>query len=132
MAYEFQHLHLMASDPHRTANWYANLFNFRIVSDTVTVLGSRLIRCRTPDGVLVNVSGARPNANLEKGPNAAHEGVDHFGLSVDDLDAEIARLQLLGVQLLEGPVEMASGVRFAFFQGPDDARLELVEARRSV
>ena len=130
MAYEFHHVHLMASDPDRTANWYVNVFKFRIVSDTVTVFGNRLIRCRPPDGVPVNVSDARANAKLEKGFTAAHEGVDHFGLSVDDLDAEIARLQLLGVQVLEGPVEMAGGVRFAFVEAADDARLELVEARR--
>lgn len=128
MSYAFHHVHLMATDPDRTAGWYVSLFNFQIVSDTVTVLGNRLIRCRTTDGALINVSDARAGGKLEKGPTAAHEGVDHFGLSVDDLDAELARLTSQGVRVLEGPIELAGGVRFAFVAAPDDARLELVQA----
>ena len=119
----------MANDPERTANWYVSNFNFSIVSDTVTALGNRMVRCRTPDGLLVNVSGPRPSAELEKGTVSAHEGLDHMGLRVDDLDAEIARLVELGVEVLEGPVEAAAGVRFAFVGAPDEGRLELVEMR---
>ena len=44
MAYEFNHVHLKASDPEKTANWYVKAFNFKIISDTVRPVGDRFVR----------------------------------------------------------------------------------------
>ena len=93
MAYEFNHVHIKAPDPEKTANWYVEAFNFRKVSDTVRQGGNRFIRCETHDGTIVNISGARTNQPMRNGDVSAHWGLEHFGLSVDDLDAEIERLK---------------------------------------
>jgi len=47
-----------------------------------------------------------------------------------DLEADIAGLTGLGATLLEGPIQNPNGPRIAFLRGPDDTRLELVEARK--
>ena len=127
MAYEFNHVHLKAPDPEKTANWYVRAFNFKIVSDTVRVYGDRFIRCQTPDGVVVNISGARTNEQMGSGDAAAHWGLEHFGVNVDDLDAEIERLKGLGAELMEGPIDVPSGPRIAFVKVPDDVRVELLQ-----
>ena len=130
MAYEFNHVHLKASDPGKTANWYVTAFNFRIVSDTVRVFGDRFIRCETPDGIAVNISGARTNERMGDGDATAHWGLEHFGLNVDDIDAEIERLKGLGAELMEGPIDVPDGPRIAFIRAPDDARIELLQLSR--
>ena len=127
MAYEFNHVHLKAPDPEITANWYVRAFDFRIVSDTVRHFGDRFIRCRTADGIAVNISGARTNEQMGEGDAAPHWGLEHFGLNVDDMDAEIERLEGLGAQVMEGPIVMPDGRRITFIKVPNEVRVELIE-----
>ena len=127
MAYEFNHVHLKASDPEKTANWYVKAFNFKIISDTVRPVGDRFVRCETSDGIVVNISSARTNEQMGNGDATAHWGLEHFGINVDDMDAEIKRLEGLGAELIEGPMDAASGMRIAFIKAPDDVRIELLQ-----
>lgn len=127
MPHEFNHVHLKAPDPEETANWYARAFNFRILSDTVRAVGDRFIRCQTVDGVGVNISGARTNEHLDDGNANAHWGIEHFGVNVDDIEAEITRLEGMGAKLLEGPLGRPGELRIAFVKGPDDTRIELLQ-----
>ena len=127
MAYEFNHVHLKAPDPKKTADWYVRAFNFQIVSDTVRSLGDRFIRCQTPDGVVINISGARTGEQMGGGDAPVHWGIEHFGLNVDDMDAEIERLTGFGAELMEGPIDNPNGPRIAFIKAPDDVRIELLQ-----
>ena len=128
MAHGFNHMHIKAPDPEKTANWYVKAFGFQIISDTVRDVGDRFIRCKASDGTGVNISEARTNEKLGVGGGATpHWGLEHFGIDVDDLDAEIKRLEGLGADLLEGPVGAPNGPRVAFIRGPDDVRIELVQ-----
>ena len=127
MAYEFNHVHLKAPDPKKTADWYVRAFNFHIVSDTVRSLGDRFIRCQTPDGAVINISGARTGEQMGGGDATVHWGIEHFGLNVDDMDAEIERLKGFGAELMEGPSNVPNGPRIAFIKAPDDVRIELLQ-----
>ncbi len=93
MAYEFDHVHLKAADPGAVAQWYVKAFNFKVVSDSVRMWGDRFIRCETPDGAAVNISGARTDEKMGDADASAHWGLEHFGIKVDDLDAEIDKLK---------------------------------------
>ena len=127
MAYEFNHVHLKAPDPEKTANWYVTVFNFKIISNTVRPVGDRFIRCETADGTVVNISGARTNEQMGGGDATVHWGIEHFGLNVDDLDGEIRRLEGLGAELMEGIIDVPNGPRIAFIKAPDDVRIELLQ-----
>ena len=131
MAFRINHIHLKASDPRKTAEWYTRAFNFKIVSDETRVFGDRFVRCQSEDGgMAVNISGARTNETLGKGDATAHHGLEHFGLDTEDIEADIRRLEGLGARLLEGPIQNPNGPRIAFLQAPDDVRVELVERRK--
>ena len=130
MAYEFDHVHLKSSDPGATADWYVKAFNFKILSDAVRVYGDRFIRCQTPDGIAVNISAARTDESLGDGDANAHWGLEHFGVKVDDMAAEIDRLTGLGATLLEGPIDVPDGPRIAFIKAPVDVRIELLQWNR--
>ena len=65
---------------------------------------------------------------MGEGNANAHWGIEHFGLDVDDMDAELERLTGLGAKVLEGPTDTATGSRIAFIEVPDDVRIELIQS----
>jgi catechol 2,3-dioxygenase-like lactoylglutathione lyase family enzyme len=132
MPYRINHIHLKASDPRKTADWYVRAFGFKIVSDETRVFGDRFVRCQSEDGTPVNISGARANETLGPGDAKAHHGLEHFGFDSDSLEADIARLEGLGARLLEGPIEIPGGPRICFVQAPDDVRVELIQRRPGI
>ena len=128
MPYEFEHIHLKAPDPEKTANWYVKAFNFEIFNDRgVRPTGDRFIECKSEDGTIFRISGARTNEDMGQGDADVHYGLEHFGITVDDMDAEIERLQALGAELAEGPISNPGGPTIAFIKVPDDVRIELLQ-----
>ena len=131
MGYRINHIHLKSPDPRKTAEWYVRAFDFTIANDETRVFGDRFVRCRSADGgIAVNISGARTNERLGPGDANPHHGLEHFGFDSLDVEADIKRLVDLGAVLMEGPIQMPNGGRIAFLKGPDDTRLELVQAAK--
>tara|TARA_B100000749_G_C18240057_1_gene387962 strand:- start:209 stop:577 length:369 start_codon:yes stop_codon:yes gene_type:complete len=119
---------LKSSDPGKTADWYVEAFGFEIVNDeNPRPQGDRFIRCRTKDGIAINISGARTGELMGEGDATAHWGLEHFGIEVDDIEAELKRLEELGAEVLEGPTRTATGLSIAFIQAPDDVRIEVMQ-----
>ncbi|MBM3935081.1 MAG: VOC family protein [SAR202 cluster bacterium] len=130
MAYEFDHVHIKSTDPGKTAEWYVKAFNFKILSDATRMWGDRFIRCETVNGTIINISGSRTNEKMGGGDASAHYGIEHFGIKVDDMDAEIKRLIGLGAKVMEGPIDVPNnGPRIAFIMAPEDVRIELMQYR---
>jgi len=127
LAFNFHHVHLKSPDPEKTANWYVKAFNFEIVGDRVRDSGDRFIVCKTQDGVTVNISGARSGEVMGDGDADAHWGLEHFGIQVDDIEAEIERLVGLGAVVKQPPGDVSSRPRIAFVAGPNDTRIELLQ-----
>jgi len=131
MAFRINHIHLKASDPRKTADWYVKAFNFKIMSDETRAFGDRFVRCQSEDGgMAVNISGARTGERLGPGDASAHHGLEHFGFDSTHLETDIKRLEGFGARLLEGPIQVPNGPRIAFMWAPDDVRLELIEPRK--
>ena len=127
MAYEFRHVHIKSADPKKTADWYVKAFNFAILSDAERPWGDRMVRCSMADGSGVNISNARTGETLGDADAGAHLGIEHLGIKVDDVDAEIERLTALGAELLEGPLDVPDGPRIAFLKTPVDVRVEIIQ-----
>ena len=130
MGYEFDHVHLKAPDPGVTVEWYVKAFNFKVISDSVRPYGDRFIRCVTVDGIVVNISGARTDEKMGEADATAHWGLEHFGVKVDDVSAEIERLTGLGAELMEGPIDVPNGPRIAFIKAPGGVRIEILQHQR--
>ena len=128
MSYSFNHVHLKAPDPGATADWYVKAFEFKIINDeNPRPQGDRFIRCRTKDGIAVNISSDRTGEAMGVGDAAAHWGLEHFGIEVDDIDAEFKRLEDLGAKILDGPTKTPTGLIIGFIQAPDDVRIEVMQ-----
>ncbi|MDP6607231.1 MAG: VOC family protein [Dehalococcoidia bacterium] len=131
MAFAINHIHLKSHDPGKTAEWWGQAFNFEVVRDFVRDSGDRFIACRSENGITVNISGAKDGEPLGPGDAGVHEGLEHFGLDSENLEADIERLTAVGATLLEGPLEAGPGIRICFIQAPDDVRIELIERTAS-
>jgi catechol 2,3-dioxygenase-like lactoylglutathione lyase family enzyme len=112
------HVHLRAPDPGAALTWYAGAFG-----GTIGKLKDRI------DGIdyggiwlLVQKGDAAPSAG---------HAIDHLGFRPIDVDAAVAALKTRNVKVTTQPraLTLPSGasMRLAFIEGPDGARIELVQ-----
>ncbi|HWM47448.1 MAG TPA: VOC family protein [Xanthobacteraceae bacterium] len=123
---KFHHLHLKARDPEQTADWYGRAFGFTITEKIRRPAGDLFIACKTADGTTVVISGEKTGETLAPGSASTRFGLEHFAVASDDFDRDLAHLKSLGAAVLDAPVTTPTGIRFAFVQGPDDVRIELM------
>lgn len=53
--------------------------------------------------------------------------LDHFGLTVKDIDAVAAEIKAKGVEFTKEPTTIRPGVRICFIRGPQGISVELLE-----
>ena len=134
-AFKFDHVHIIAADPHASANWYVEMFGATIVADTVArgapqifvELGGMtiLIRGQRPGEAPVAAKPIRRYADF-----SSHDGwgTDHFGCMYEgDLAAFCDELRAKGVSF---PVELKRGVGgslLCYVAAPDGVSIELMQ-----
>ncbi len=116
----WDHIHLRSPDPEATAIWLRD------------ILGAEIIR--GPGRVDVRLGGAsvfiakvEPGDGVNAAPAMPHQGLDHFGLAVKDIDIVAAELKAKGVTFTTEPTTIRPGVRICFIRGPQDISIELLE-----
>jgi catechol 2,3-dioxygenase-like lactoylglutathione lyase family enzyme len=57
------------------------------------------------------------------------QGIDHFGVTVDDLDAAFAHLLDCDAEIVEPVKQVRPGVRACFVRSPGDILVEILERR---
>jgi catechol 2,3-dioxygenase-like lactoylglutathione lyase family enzyme len=126
----FDHVHLVAKDPHATAAWYVEKLGGKIVR-SADVKGAPQVYVSL-GGFIVIVRGQRPD-------ESAHDkarlewGVDHFGLRVQgDFDGFCAGLRNQGVGFNLEPVDFNPTTRIAFIKAPDGVSIELLNRKEAL
>lgn len=127
MAYSVHHIHIKSEDPKATADWFAEAFGFKLLSDQVRHVGDRFIRLEDANGVLIIVSGPRTGETLNAPATGVHRGLEHFGMNTPDLRRDIERLSAIGARLVEGPAEWPGNIHIGFILAPGDVRIELIQ-----
>lgn len=118
--FNWDHVHIRTSDPEGTAKWFADTLGAEIVRTPVRLdvkLGSAnifLAPVTAGDGV-------------NPPPSTPYQGLDHFGLSVKDIDDVAAHLKGKGVVFTKEPHTIRPGVRICFIRGPQGISIELLE-----
>ena len=54
-------------------------------------------------------------------------GLDHFGLTVENIDSAVAELKGKGVAFTVEPKTIRPGVRICFVRGPEGVSIELLD-----
>jgi len=122
--FTWEHIHLRSPDPEATAQWYHDN------------LGADIIRAKQADGstrIDLNLSGqkvfialAQPGKAAEA-PHSPYLGLDHFGMTVDDIEGAVAELKRKGVAFTMEPTAIRPGVKIAFLTAPENVSIELIQ-----
>jgi catechol 2,3-dioxygenase-like lactoylglutathione lyase family enzyme len=126
MTYRLHHVHLICKDLEGMIDFF------------VDALGAALIARKkfgTADGASLDLQGATVNLRVaredEKMVGDASQtrfGYDHLGLQVEDVDAAFQDLKKRGFTFFMEPKDL-SDLRVAFFRGPEDITIELVQVQ---
>jgi catechol 2,3-dioxygenase-like lactoylglutathione lyase family enzyme len=120
----FDHVHLRSPDAAAAADWY------------VRVLGATLMEQRDGPrpryelclgGLTLLINVILPGEVCGPAPASPHQGLEHLGFTVADIDAAAAALAARGA-VFQLPPTTIRGVRIAFITGPDGVPIELLQA----
>jgi lactoylglutathione lyase len=122
--YTWEHIHLRSPDPASTAQWYHDK------------LGAEVIRTPLSDGstrIDLNLTGQKifialaDPAKTGEPPKIPYMGLEHIGLTVENIDAAVAELKGKGVAFTMEPKTIRPGVRIAFLTAPQNVSIELIQ-----
>ena len=122
--FNWEHIHLRSPDPEATATWYEDK------------LGAQVIKSTQPDGSMridldlagqkIFIAKAQPGKAADA-PSSPYLGLDHFGLTVDDIKAAVAALKAKGVTFTMDVTTNRPGVQIAFLTAPENVSIELIQ-----
>jgi catechol 2,3-dioxygenase-like lactoylglutathione lyase family enzyme len=78
-------------------------------------------------GQTVLIAPPHPHEATATAPPFPHHGLEHIGLTVDDVDAAVEELRAKGAEIAIGPLTRNPGLRLAFIRGPEGIMIELVQ-----
>jgi catechol 2,3-dioxygenase-like lactoylglutathione lyase family enzyme len=122
--FTWEHVHLRTPDPEGTAGWYHDK------------LGADVIRTKNADGSTrfdLNLSGQKifiamaDPAKAGEAPSSPYMGLDHFGMTVDDIEGAVKELKAKGVVFTMDPREIRPGTKIAFLTAPQNVSIELIQ-----
>ena len=122
----FDHIHLRSPDPDATAAWFERVLGAEVICTVQQ--GKPRIDLKL-GGQDIFIAEAPADGSVAPPPSPPYQGLDHFGLIVDDLDAAAAELRAKGVEFTMEPREARPGVRIAFIRGPQNISIEILERR---
>ena len=129
MTYAINHVHIRSADPRASAAWYEKHFSAKIRSDREVMPGTFTVSMEVGGPVRLNISSQPAGSSEERAVAELNRlGLEHFGFGVEDLQAELDRLERAGVRIVLPLTEITGGARLAYIEGPDDVLIELVQS----
>lgn len=122
--FTWEHIHLRSPDPEATAQWYQDKLGAEVIRTPQADGSTRLDLSLS--GQQVFIAQADP-AKTGASPQTPYMGLDHFGLTVPDLDAAVAELKAKGVAFTMEPRVARPGVKIAFLTAPQNVSIELIQ-----
>ncbi len=131
MQYHINHVHVRAQDPHASAEWYEKYFNATKLWAREIMPGTVTVSMEVGGPVRLNISSKPAGSSDERSVAELNRlGLEHFGFDVEDLEAELSRLEAGGIRVVLPLTETPTGSRLAYIEGPDDVLIELVQPLR--
>ena len=130
--YRYDHVHLRSSDPEVTAQFFETMFGAEVTRGVYppgTLYPGQKCISFILGGQKILIAPSHPDDPTAPAPVFPYYGVEHIGLTVDDVDAAVAELRAQGADIAIGPLTRDPGTRLAFIRGPDGVMVELVQQR---
>ena len=130
MAVTVDHVHLIVSDVPGTVRWFKENFGAR-----EKYLGLEMASFDGTDQYYLDfgnaglfVRGKTDDERLIPDPGS-HYGINHVSLRVPDVYETLAALRARGVKVLLEPDVIDENQVYAFVEGPDNVRVELIHRK---
>ncbi|MDY0904749.1 VOC family protein [Pedobacter sp. CFBP9032] len=120
------HIAIICSDYEKSKNFYVNKLNFTVLAEVFREERNSYKLDLAINGLyqIELFSFENPPARPSR-PEA--QGLRHLAFEVDDIEAEISRLNAVGIITEPIRIDEFTGKRFTFFADPDGLPLELYE-----
>ena len=124
MAYRLHHLHIICKDLEKMITFFTETLEAKLVMRKKfgTADGATL----DLQGTTVNLRVSREDEEIVGDASQSSYGYDHIGLEVEDLETAFKDLQAQGFSFLMPPTDIPD-LKIAFFKGPEDITIELVQ-----
>lgn len=124
MSFRFHHVHIICKDLEKMIGFFTEDLKASLVRRKKfgTADGASL----DLQGVTINLRVARTDERMEGDASRSVYGYNHIGLEVDDLEAAHTDLRARGCSFFMPPTDIPD-LRIAFFRGPEDIVIELVQ-----
>ncbi len=124
MVYQFHHVHIICKDLEKMIGFFTDAIGAELVARRKfgTADGASL----DIQGTTVNLRVSREDEEMVGDASQIRYGYDHIGLEADDVDAAYRDLTQRGYTFFIPPKDTANA-RIAFFKGPEDITIELVQ-----
>lgn len=130
-AYHFDHIHLRCRDADAAARFFETMFGAEVTRSTYepgTLYAGQVRVSLRLGGQTVLIAPAHPHDATAPAPAFPYYGLEHIGLTVDNVDDAVAEMRAKGADIALGPVTRSAGLRLAFIRGPEGIMVELVQA----
>jgi catechol 2,3-dioxygenase-like lactoylglutathione lyase family enzyme len=128
MSFRFHHVHIICKDLEKMIGFF------------IESIGAELVRRKkfgTADGASLDLQGttinlrvARADEKLEGDASRTVFGYNHIGLEVEDIEGVYTNLTAQGYPFFMPPTDIPD-LRIAFFRGPEDIVIELVQRKEN-
>jgi catechol 2,3-dioxygenase-like lactoylglutathione lyase family enzyme len=122
--FTYDHIHLRSPNPEATAQYYERMFGAEVLRSMQQ--GKPRIDLKL-GGANIFIAPVAPSEGVNPPPATPYQGLDHFGLSVSNIDAVVAELKAKGAEFTREPTTVRPGVRVAFLRGPEGVSIELLD-----
>jgi catechol 2,3-dioxygenase-like lactoylglutathione lyase family enzyme len=124
----FDHLHLVVPDPEKVADFFVKAFDAEKVSTGKLPDGRIRAELRISGGRMIINTPSPKDRRVQDNPESRY-GTEHFGMKVDNLEHALQLCRDAGGRVTMEATEIRPGTRIAFFVGPDNVLVELLEVK---
>ena len=126
MSYRFHHVHVICKDLEKMISFFTDAIGAELIDRRKfgTADGASL----DLQGTTVNLRVAREDEDMVGDASQSRYGFDHIGLEVDDVDGAYKDLTRRGHSFFMPPKDIPN-LRIAFFRGPEDIIIELIQSK---
>jgi len=122
MEYTFHHVHLRCEDLEAAADFYKTMLNGKI-TERAELRGMPIVRMEV-GGERLFLSPKFGDSEIEATSGNPRWGVYQLAFIVEDIDAAVEEFKAKGGELQD---LKPSGIPIAFFKGPDNVQIELIQ-----
>jgi len=98
--FTYDHIHLRSPNPEATAQYYERMFGAEVLRSMQQ--GKPRIDLKL-GGANIFIAPVAPGEGVNPPPTTPYQGLDHFGLTVSNIDAVVAELKAKGAEFTREP-----------------------------